>query len=121
MDAAAELGRNPVSKHQFQPAEYGNEQADAGRDRGRNPSRETKFSGANADREIFIFPVQLNTSLIHVCVFFPFILDVKFVGCTSRGHTGGRSHRISHPPPFCGACLYFSREKNSAVPFPRRP
>ena len=31
MDVAAELGRNPVSKHQIQP-EYGNEQADAGRD-----------------------------------------------------------------------------------------
>ena len=31
MDAAAELGRNPVSKHQIQPA-YGDEQADAGRD-----------------------------------------------------------------------------------------
>ena len=30
MDAAAELGRNPVSKHQIQP-EYGAEQADAGR------------------------------------------------------------------------------------------
>ena len=29
-----------------------------------------------------------------VCVFFPFILDIKFVGRTSRGHTGGRSHRI---------------------------
>ena len=29
-----------------------------------------------------------------VCVFFPFILDIKFVGHTSRGHTGGRSHRI---------------------------
>ena len=28
MDAAAELGRNPVSKHQIQP-EYGDEQADA--------------------------------------------------------------------------------------------
>ena len=27
------------------------------------------------------------------CVFFPFILDIKFVGRTSRGHTGGRSHR----------------------------
>ena len=27
-----------------------------------NPSRETKFSGANGDREIFIFPVQLTTS-----------------------------------------------------------
>ena len=32
MDAAAELGRNPVSKHQIQP-DYGDEQqADAGRD-----------------------------------------------------------------------------------------
>ena len=29
MDAAAELGRNPVSKHQIQP-EYGDEKADAG-------------------------------------------------------------------------------------------
>ena len=26
-----------------------------------NPFRETKFSGANADRKIFIFPVQLTT------------------------------------------------------------
>ena len=31
MDAAAELERNPVSKHHIQP-EYGDEQADAGRD-----------------------------------------------------------------------------------------
>ena len=23
-----------------------------------------------------------------LCVFFPFILDIKFVGRTSRGHTG---------------------------------
>ena len=29
-----------------------------------NPSREIKFSGANADREIFIFPVQLTTCRI---------------------------------------------------------
>ena len=56
-----------------------------------------------------------------MCVFFPVILDIKFVGRTSRGHTGGRSHRISHPPSFCGACLNFSREKDSAIPFPRRP
>ena len=28
------------------------------------PSRETKFSGANADRKIFIFPVQLTTCRI---------------------------------------------------------
>ena len=31
MDAAVESGTNPVSKHQIQP-EYGDEQADAGRD-----------------------------------------------------------------------------------------
>ena len=31
MDAATELGRNPVTKHQIQP-ENGDEQADAGRD-----------------------------------------------------------------------------------------
>ena len=30
MDSAAELGRNPVSKHQIQP-EHGDEQTDAGR------------------------------------------------------------------------------------------
>ena len=61
---------------------------------------------------------------MYVCVcvcFFPFILDIKFVGRTSRGHTGGRPHRIFHPPSFCGACLNFSREKDSAIPFPRRP
>ena len=29
------------------------------------------------------------------CVFFPFILDIKFIGRTSRGHTGGRSQNFS--------------------------
>ena len=29
-----------------------------------DPSRETKFSGANGDREIFLVPVQLTTSRI---------------------------------------------------------
>ena len=40
---------------------------------------------------------------------------------TSRGHTAGRSHIIFHSPSFCGACLNFHREKDSAFPFPRRP
>ena len=31
----------------------------------------------------------------------------------------GHQDRISHPPFFCGACLNFSREKDSAIPFPR--
>ena len=38
MDAAAELGRNLVSKHQIQP-EYGDEQADAGWDFRTRPAR----------------------------------------------------------------------------------
>ena len=65
--------------------------------------------------------IGLYSVCVCVCVFFPFILDIKFVGHTSRGHTGGRSHRIFHPPFFCGACLNFSREKDSAFPFPRQP
>ena len=55
-----------------------------------------------------------------VCVF-SFILNVRLVERISRGYTRERSHRISHPPSFCGACLYFFREKDSAVPFLRRP
>ena len=73
-----------------------------------------KLSLSNAPR--------LSFSGLCVCVcFFPSILDIKFVGRTSRGHTGGRSHRIFNPPSFCGACLDFCREKDSAIPFPRRP
>ena len=67
------------------------------------------------------FTTSIALECVCVCVFFPFILDIKFVGRTSRGHTGGRSDRIFHPPSFCGACLNFSREKGSAIPFPRRP
>ena len=50
---------------------------------------------------------NLNVSKPSEHVIFPFILDIKFVGRTSRDHTGGRSHRISHSPSFCGACLHF--------------
>ena len=65
MDAAAEIGSNPERKHQIQP-KYRDEQADAERNcRTRlDPSRENKFSGANGDRELFIFPVQLTTRRI---------------------------------------------------------
>ena len=63
MDAAAELGKNLVSKHQIQP-EYGDGQADAGRDGRSRLARPNNFSGANADRETFIFPVQLTTCRI---------------------------------------------------------
>ena len=59
MDAGAEIGRNPVSKHQIQP-EDGDEQADAGRDcrtrlarpnsRARTGTEEYSFS-CSADHE----------------------------------------------------------------------
>ena len=61
MDAAAELGRNPVSKHQIQP-EYGDEQADAGRDCRTCLARPN--SQARTRTWTFIFPVQLTTSKI---------------------------------------------------------
>ena len=57
--------------------------------------------------------IVTQSSLVCVCVcacFLPFILNIKFVGRTSRGHTGGSSHRIFHPPFFCGACLNFLAE-----------
>ena len=42
--------------------------------------------------------------------------DVPAGVTQEEGHTGGRSHRIFHPPSFfCGACLNFSREKVSAT------
>ena len=45
-----------------------------------------------------------------VCVFFPSILDIKFVGRTSRGHTGGRSHRIFiHLPSAVRALIFVAR------------
>ena len=56
MDAAAELGRNPVSKHQIQH-KYGN-------DGTAEPVSRDQFSGANGDKKIFIFRVQLTTSRI---------------------------------------------------------
>ena len=56
MDAAVEIGRNSVSNHRIQPVSMSRLTRD------RNPSPENKFSGANGDREIFIFPVQLTKS-----------------------------------------------------------
>ena len=62
MDAAAELGRNPVSKHQIQP-EFGDEQADAGDGTAESISRDQILRHARGQGSI-IFPVQLTTSMI---------------------------------------------------------
>ena len=60
-------------------------------------------------QEMYVFfNVAMYASLsvcvcVCVCVFFSFILDVKFVGCTSRGHTSST---------FLLRCMhfFFSRE-----------
>ena len=61
MDAAAELGRNPASKHQVQP-ENGDEQADAGRDCRTRPAR-PDVRRERGHGNIY-FSVQLTTSRI---------------------------------------------------------
>ena len=58
----AEIGKNTVSKHQIQP-ECGEWAGWHGTGR-LSPSRETKISGANGDREMLIFAVELTTSRI---------------------------------------------------------
>ena len=62
MDAAAELGRNLVSKHQIQP-EYGDEQADTGRNCRTRLARPNSQARTRT-REMVTFPVQLTTSRI---------------------------------------------------------
>ena len=61
MDVAPEIGRNPVSKHQIQP-EYGDEQADAGRDSRTRLARPVLRRERGQRKNIF--PVQLTTSRI---------------------------------------------------------
>ena len=118
MDAAAELGRNPVSKHQIQP-EYGDEQADAGRDgwthlarpnsQARTGTGEYLFSLFNWPRAGLAtlpgWPIlcclkkniicdHTYIDYIHtVCVAIPFILEIRLVdvsaGVTQEvGRTG---------------------------------
>ena len=55
-----------------------------------------------------------------VYIVIPFILDVSLVDAPA-GVTQEEGQTGFLRLPFCGACLNFSREKNSAIPFPRRP
>ena len=61
-DAAAGLGRNPVSKHQIQP-EYGDEQADARQDCRTRLARPNSQARTRT-RKYSFFPVQLTTNRI---------------------------------------------------------
>ena len=60
---------------------------------------------------------RLNPDIkIVVCCCHPVFSGRQTCRCTSQGHTG-RPHRIYDPLFFCGACLNFHPEKDSAVPF----
>ena len=54
---------------------------------------------------------HFSSMCVCVCALSSHVLWTSGLWRTSRGHTGGRSHRIS-PPSFCGARLNFYREKN---------
>ena len=55
----------------------------------RTPENTTKKGTVSRSR------ADIRSQQLCVCVFFPFILDVKFVGSTSRGHTGFLIHLSS--------------------------
>ena len=46
-----------------------------------------------------------NLMCVCACVFFPFILDIKFVGRTTRGHTGF----FLHLPSAVRALIFLAR------------
>ena len=112
------LGRKaggPLSKHQ--PIRFSlsveNERADAGRD-GRTCLARPN-SQARTGTGKFHFPCSVDRKRVFSSHSFWTSMDVP------AGVIQEEGHRISHPPSFGGACLNFSREKDSAIPFPRRP
>ena len=74
-----------------------------------------------SDRTPTIFN-SITCVCVCVCIVIPFILDaIRLVDVPAGVTTQEEGHRIPHPPSFCGACLNFYREKDPAIPFPRRP
>ena len=113
MDAATELGRDPVRKHQIQP-EYGDEQAATGRDGNAEPvSRDQLLRRERGLRETLIFPVQLTTRkignltrLIHILAICVAIHSTEHKGvstCTTGVYTSSTLYEqipaleIDHP------------------------
>ena len=96
MDAAAELGRNLLSKHHIQP-EYGDKQADAGRDCRTRLARTNSQARTGTGKYDF-FPVQLTTCrignftrLIHtlaICVTINTYIHAHFIPIVYVGKTG---------------------------------
>ena len=69
--------------------------------------RESKYM-SNSKRERKMRLSDLGTVCI-VCVFFPFILDIKFVGHTSRGQEEGQTGFLIHLPSAVRAIIFLAR------------
>ena len=90
MDAAAELGRNPVSKHQIQ-SKYGDEQADAGR---AEPVSRDQVLRRERGQGNINFPVQLTTSRIGNLTR---LIHTLAICVTIHGRRAGGSFAAPHP------------------------
>ena len=96
-----EIGRNPVSKHHIPPG-FGEWAGRRGTGRP-NPSRETKFSYVNGDRDIFIFPVQLTTSRIgNLTRLNHNLLSVMTIHTYIHTHNVGSRDRLGYIPSRVG-------------------
>ena len=81
-----------------------------------NPSHETKFSGANEDREIFIFYVQLTTSRIGNLT----RLILALLMCDDHIHTLNMS-KIRASMVGCNTSMYAKKNMNASRPSEHPP
>ena len=91
MDAAAELGRNPVRQHQIQP-EHGDEQADA--ERTAEPVSRDQILRRERGQENIHFSIQLTT-----CIWQPYPVDPY--SCYMCDHTYIHIVQVVRVCPLC--------------------
>ena len=84
MDAAAECGRNPV-RNKSTKFSLSMEMSRLTRDGTAEPVSRDQFSGANGDREIFIFPDQLTTCRIGNLTRLIHILSITYMYRATSG------------------------------------
>ena len=100
MDAAAELGRNPISKHQIQP-EYGDEQADAGRDGWTRLARPNSQARTGTGEYYFPCSADLNQD------WQPRAVDPYSAICDGHTYIHTSISEADAPSYFSVACLQF--------------
>ena len=86
MDAAAEIGRNPVCKHQIQ-SEYGDEQADAGRDcrtRLARPNSQARTRTGKYSVSLFSWPRAGLATLPGLSIFLLYVTTIHTYCCINR-------------------------------------